>query len=71
MRLLESIDGKLRLTKDLVRDIPDYAILSHTWGPDIDEVTYQDMISGDAKNKAGYAKLQFCVNQAKRDKLRY
>jgi hypothetical protein len=28
--------GDLSLTKDLVEDIPSYAILSHTWGADDD-----------------------------------
>jgi hypothetical protein len=41
MRLLEYSGSKFKLTKDLVRDIPTYAILSHTWGPDTEEVTLE------------------------------
>ncbi len=71
MRLLEYRDGKIEPTKDLVRDIPDYAILSHTWGPDIDEVSYKDFVDGTEKGKAGYRKIKFCAEQAKRDNLEY
>ena len=40
MRLLERKDnGGFSLTKDQVNDFPPYAILSHTWGDDDQEVT--------------------------------
>ncbi|KAK4170573.1 hypothetical protein QBC36DRAFT_139837, partial [Triangularia setosa] len=66
MRLLESDDaGGIRLTKDLPSDkIPPYAILSHTWGPDEEEVSYKDLEDGRAVSKPGYNKIQFCANQA-------
>ena len=51
--------------------IPRYAILSHTWGVEEDEVTFRDIIQGTAKSKAGYSKIKFCGRQAARDKLRY
>jgi hypothetical protein len=35
-----------------------YAILSHTWGNESEEVTYEDIKSGTPQNKAGYKKLQ-------------
>jgi hypothetical protein len=46
MRLLEcNNDGEFSLTKDFVGGkIPAYAILSHTWGADTEEVTYRDLI---------------------------
>ena len=71
MRLLQyNSKGELSLTKDLFGDdIPDYAILSHTWGADIEEVTYRDVIDGTGKNKAGYEKIRFCGEQARRDGL--
>ena len=71
MRLLKyNDDGELSLTKNFVSsNIPEYAILSHTWGADIEEVTYRDLIDGTGKNKVGYKKLQFCREQAERDKL--
>jgi ankyrin repeat protein len=73
MRLLEcdSDNGKFKLTEDLVRDIPSYAILSHTWGPDAEEVTFGDIVSGTGEGKTGYEKISFCATQAKRDGLRY
>lgn len=73
MRLLErSGDGEFSLTKDIVQNLPAYAILSHTWGDDDDEVTYDDMIHGTAESKAGgYRKIRFCGEQAARDGLRY
>ncbi|KAF7953346.1 hypothetical protein EAE96_006556 [Botrytis aclada] len=52
-------------------DTPKYAILSHTWGADTDELTFQDLMNGTGKDKSGYQKLQFCGEQAKRDGLQY
>ncbi|CAG9945604.1 unnamed protein product [Clonostachys rosea f. rosea IK726] len=71
MRLLECSDGGVRLTKFQQGSIPEYAILSHTWGSDGDEVTYSDMVAGIAVQKLGYGKITFCRDQAKRDNLRY
>jgi len=74
MRLLEACDGpnglEFRLTEDLNDgSIPLYAILSHTWGPDSDEVSFQNMLNGAGKTKAGYDKIRFCGRQARRDGL--
>ena len=71
MRLLEyNSDGEFSLTKDFVcGEIPEYAILSHTWGADTEEVTYRDVIDGTGKNKVGYGKIRFCGEQARRDGL--
>src|ERR1700712_4502128 len=72
MRLLErSSNGSFSLTKDLIDNIPPYAILSHTWGPDGEEVTFEDLINQTGENKAGYTKLQFCGDQAAKDELQY
>jgi len=72
MRLLErNSSGEFGLTEDLVGDIPGYAILSHTWGADTEEVTFQDLMDGTGKSKAGYNKIRFCGEQAKRDGLQY
>jgi hypothetical protein len=43
-------------------NIPEYAILSHTWGAE--EVSIQEMQSGIATAKAGYAKIQLAAQQA-------
>jgi nucleoside-triphosphatase THEP1 len=73
MRFLEgNSDGDFSLTKDFVGDdIPEYAILSHTWGADTEEVTYRDLMDGTGKNKIGYEKIRFCGEQARRDRLEY
>ena len=72
MRLLKwGSRGELSLTKDYVDDAPPYAILSHTWGRDEDEVTFQDLKNGSGRSKAGYTKLQFCARQAREDGLEY
>ena len=73
MRLLKcGPDGGCSLTRDLVGDnIPRYAILSHTWGDDVEEVTFKDLAENTGKNKAGYNKIRFCAEQARRDCLRY
>jgi hypothetical protein len=72
MRLLELKDhGKVSLTKEIIKDIPPYAILSHTWGEDDEEVTFEDLKQGRGKRKAGFRKILFCTEQANRDGLKY
>ncbi|KAI1614995.1 heterokaryon incompatibility protein-domain-containing protein [Exophiala viscosa] len=72
MRLLYfDARGELSLTRDLIEEVPAYAILSHTWGADEDEVTFSDLQNGNYKSKAGYAKIQFCREQARRDGIEY
>ena len=64
MRLLKrEEDGSPSLTDDLADDdIPrKYAILSHTW-IDGEEVTFQEFVGGTRRDKAGYQKIQFCVD---------
>ncbi|KIV77690.1 hypothetical protein PV11_09473 [Exophiala sideris] len=73
MRLLElDSRGEVESTKNfIVGDIPPYAILSHTWFPDEEEVTFSDLQNGSGKSKAGYVKIRFCGEQARKDGLRY
>lgn len=74
MRLLTwSDDGALTFTADLgSKDtIPSYAILSHTWGEDQEEVTFDELQRGCGDNKPGYVKIRFCKDQAQQDGLRY
>jgi Heterokaryon incompatibility protein (HET) len=59
------------LTDDKVSDIPSYAILSHTWGDDHEEVNFKDLTISPRTDKAGYRKLKFCAAQAARDELRF
>lgn len=72
MRLLErKTNDEFSLTKDFSGNIPAYAILSHTWGNDDEEVTFKDMNKGSGKSKDGYKKIRFCGEQAARDGYRY
>lgn len=72
MRLLHIEDGgELSLAEFIEDDIPPYAILSHTWGPDSEEVSYQDLTKRTGKEKGGHRKIDFCAKQAWKDGLRY
>ncbi|KAJ4382395.1 hypothetical protein N0V86_002730 [Didymella sp. IMI 355093] len=73
MRLLYyGEDGELSVTDDLIANtIPPYAILSHTWGTDDEEVTFDDLAKNAGKDKTGYKKIKLCGEQAKRDGLQY
>jgi hypothetical protein len=71
MRLLHvDTDGSFNLT-EFSFEIPPYAILSHTWGEDHEEVNYRDIVEKKGATKPGYAKLQFCARQAVRNHIRY
>lgn len=73
MRLLRlQSNGNLRLTKYFAEnEVPQYAILSHTWEDAADEVTFQDVVKGIYQGKAGFQKIKFCGKQAARDGLQY
>jgi Heterokaryon incompatibility protein (HET) len=72
MRLLEcGCNGRFNLTKNLVVDIPRYAILSHTWGPDSEEVTFRDLVDSTGEEKTGYEKIRFCAEQARLNGLQH
>jgi hypothetical protein len=51
--------------------IPPYAILSHTWGEEVEEVTFEDLAKDVGKDKPGYKKIELCGEQAKRDGLHH
>jgi hypothetical protein len=72
MRLLTPRDdGEFSLVQYFSDRIPRYAILSHTWGNDDQEVTYKDIVKGKGKTKAGYEKIRFCGKQAADDGLQH
>ncbi|PQE16172.1 Pfs NB-ARC and Ankyrin domain protein [Rutstroemia sp. NJR-2017a BVV2] len=73
MRLLMPNDhGGYRLTKKLMEhEIPRYAILSHTWGCDDQEVNFEDITAGIGKGKTGYEKIMFCGKQAACDSIQH
>lgn len=73
MRLLHrNAHDEYVLTKfDNESALPQYAVLSHTWGSDADEVTLQDLVAGSGRAKAGYEKVRFCGEQAQNDGIEY
>jgi hypothetical protein len=72
MRLLKrSPSGDIQLVS--VKDddnLPPYAILSHTW-TNSEEVTYNEMTTGNGKSKIGYDKIRFCMDRAVVDKIEH
>ncbi|KAF7502400.1 hypothetical protein GJ744_005852 [Endocarpon pusillum] len=56
MRLLEILpNGDFRPTgKFLDNAVPRYAILLYKWEEDGQEVTFEDMVEGSGRGKAGY-----------------
>ena len=73
MHLLEhNTSSEFSLSEeDFVDNIPPYAILSHTWGNYLEEVTFKDLMENTGKSKPGYEKIRFCGEQAKRDGIQY
>jgi hypothetical protein len=71
MRLLQAKNDDTFHISEFHAAIPPYAILSHTWGPNEEEVTFEDVLSGQRLHKRGYAKLRFCARQAAQDGLEY
>ncbi|OAG06349.1 HET-domain-containing protein [Paraphaeosphaeria sporulosa] len=72
MRLLQySESGELSIHSFDDGAIPPYAILSHTWGADGDEVSFADVETGDSRTKPGYRKIIFCGERARDNGLEY
>ncbi|KAI1756638.1 heterokaryon incompatibility protein-domain-containing protein [Xylaria castorea] len=72
MRLLKIED--FSLTKVYVNgdnDIPSYAILSHTWGDEEDEISMTDIKKNRYRTKAAYLKLKACSFHANAEGLRH
>jgi hypothetical protein len=75
MRLLKrNSANQVSFTRDLSdEELPKYAILSHTWGADEEEVKYEDIVDGLGTTKPGIgsAKIRFCMQQIQQDQLDY
>jgi hypothetical protein len=68
MRLLRiEEDGSVSLNEYAKEDKPRFAILSHRWGPNHEEVTFKDMVENTGRDKKGFEKIRACGEQAKRD----
>jgi hypothetical protein len=74
MRFLQDDgNGNLSLVEYDDGKIPAYAILSHTWGLDGQEVPLKDLVegTGTGRNKAGFEKIEFCRKRAASDGIQY
>jgi hypothetical protein len=71
MRLLHFKDAAFSLIERVGINIPPYAILSHTWGDDEQEILYGDVLNGTGHEKQGWRKLDFCRQQAAQDGIEY
>lgn len=71
MRLLRCEEDGLFSLTEYYRNIPRYAILSHTWGEDHEEVTFEDITKRRGSAKPGFQKLRFCADQAAKDNIQY
>lgn len=69
MRLLHASTITLRSFSP--NSIPPYAILSHTWGAEEDEVTLQELGQPSVLNKPGYSKIEGACRQTLKDGLEY
>ena len=59
MRLLRlEDDGGFSLVEFVSNNIPHYAILSHTWRANNEELTFKDLVAGTGKSKTGYTKIR-------------
>jgi hypothetical protein len=72
-RLLQiNSHGDLSFVEYFGNDIPPYAILSHTWGADDDEISFKDVKKNRARGKpSGYHKVRFCGDQALREGIQF
>jgi hypothetical protein len=66
MRLLQTATGEI---EEFIGQVPEYAILSHTWGEG--EVSYQDLISGAEVQKKGWSKIRDSCARAAKDGWKY
>jgi hypothetical protein len=58
MRLLEYSESReLSICSFDDGEIPWYAILSHRWGADVEEVTFEDVVHNVGKDKPSYRKI--------------
>jgi hypothetical protein len=70
MRLISVETGKLE--EFFEPHIPLYAVLSHTWGPDHEELSFHDVQNGNiTKSGIGRVKFDGCCKQARADGLHY
>ena len=59
IRLLQCESGEFSLIEFANRNIPEYAILSHTWGASDEEVSFKDIMERKRHEKVGYKELGY------------
>ncbi|KAH8155915.1 hypothetical protein CIB48_g12332 [Xylaria polymorpha] len=72
--LVRLINVHTKSLEDFIDDTqptPPYAILSHTWGPDHEELFFQDLQADEKKTGPGRNKFEACCTQAIQDNLFY
>lgn len=67
MRLIDCTTLEIEEFHEIVT--PQYAILSHTW--ETEEVSFQDVQSGNFKHKRGWSKIERCCAQALERKIKH
>lgn len=66
------INTKTLEMQEFYNDIPPYVILSHTWGRDIEELTFHDVKAKETEKLGiGSIKLHGCCQQAQQDGYKY
>ncbi|KAI3323705.1 HET-domain-containing protein [Xylariaceae sp. AK1471] len=67
------IHVKTKRLEEFIGDhVPTYAILSHTWGADHEELTFQEVQNGlPEKVSQGSCKLEGCCQEALKDSISY
>lgn len=48
-----------------------YAILSHTWGTDVEELDFDEFNAGQGRGKVGFEKVRLCCEEAKKNNIQY
>ncbi|OAL56447.1 WD40 repeat-like protein [Pyrenochaeta sp. DS3sAY3a] len=72
MRLLHlEANGDVSCAEHVGTGVPPYAILSHCWGEDYEEVSFKDLVNKTYVDKKGFTKLTFCATQAFEDGLHF
>jgi hypothetical protein len=71
MRLLRRNDDGTFSLVEFHRSLPPYAILSHRWYEEVEEVNMADITNGTGWDKRGYSKLSLCADYAAANGLQY
>lgn len=64
-------DGEIDLVEFIKKEVPPYAILSHTWSPTDEEVSFADFTKRVQMSKTGWANICECGDQTARDGLKH